>query len=463
MLDKLTLFAQSADRRSRRIAPMIQRVSLGILFVVLIHFVASAAAATSPSDALVSTKVHIPSNMTAAPFDTDRFLSVPPGFEIAVYARIDKPRFMVVAPNGDLLVSQPSTGKVLLVQNSSSGGDLVVSDFVTGLHQPHDLVFHAIGDTTYLYISESDQINRFIYTPGSTTAQERQVVVAGLPDNSTPELKGSYAHALKNIVLGADHKLYVSIGSSCNACLEDTISTPLRGAIYQYDADGSNGRLFAQGLRNAEGLAFVPGTNDLWVAVNNRDNLAYPYNDGSGNYGKVIPDYVDNHPPEEFTRVRDGGNYGWPFCNPNPNTRKGLNNMPFDRDFGFNAEGQVNCGTMDRIIKGIQAHSAPLGLTFLQNTSFPTPYRDGAIIALHGSWNRTKNTGYKVAYFPWDSTNQVPGVQVDLVSGWLDETTQQVWGRPVDLAVNQQGNLLISDDYSGTIYKLSRVQSKIET
>jgi len=192
----------------------------------------------------------------------------------------------------------------------------------------------------------------------------------------------------------------------------------------------------------------------LWVAVNNRDNLAYPYNDRSGNYGKVIQSYVDNHPPEEFTQVRDGGNYGWPFCNPNPDTGKGLNNMPFDRDYQFNADGHVDCSKIDRISKGIQAHSAPLGLTFLQNTNFPL-YQNGAAVTLHGSWNRTQKTGYKVAYFPWDSTNQMPGEQDDLVSGWLDEATPEVWGRPVDLVVDQQENLLISDDYSGTIYRLS--------
>ncbi len=115
---------------------------------------------------------------------------------------------------------------------------------------------------------------------------------------------------------------------------------------------------------------------------------------------------------------------------------------------------------MDRIVKGIQAHSAPLGLTFLQDTNFPNLYRNGAVVGLHGSWNRTQKTGYKVVYFPWNSTKQVPGEQADLVNGWLNEAEGQMWGRPVDSAVDLQGNLLISDDYSGTIYKLS---SLVET
>ncbi len=450
----LVLFAQSAVQRLRWMAPALRLVGLGVLLATVIHFVLLAAAVSSPPGASVSTKVQVPSSMRSAPFNTDRYLNVPPNFSIAVYARINKARFMALAPNGDLLVSQPSTGRVLLVRPNGSG-DPLVSNFVTGLRQPHDIVFDKIDATNYVYICESNQINRFIYNPGDRTAHDRQVVVTGLPDSSTPELKGAYAHALKNIALDANHKLYVSIGSSCNACLADTKSDPLRGAIYQYNADGTNKQLFAQGLRNAEGLAFVPGRNDLWVVVNNRDNIAYPYNDGSGNYGKVIASYVDNHPPEEFTRVRAGGNYGWPFCNPNSDRSNGFNNMPFDRDYEFNADGHVECAKMDQIIKGIQAHSAPLGLTFLQDKNFPSLYQNGAVVGLHGSWNRTTKTGYKVAYFPWDSTNQVPGAQVDLVSGWLNMATQEVWGRPVDLAVDQQGNLLISDDYSGTIYKLS--------
>jgi len=404
----LVLFAQRAAQRLRMKAPAVWLFGFGVLLATFIHFVVPAVALVSPPGASISTLVQVPSSMRSAPFDTDRYLNVPPNFSIAVYARIDKARFMAQAPNGDLLVSQPSTGKVLLVRPNGSDNPLI-TDFVTGLQQPHDLVFHTIGDTTYIYISEDAQIDRFIYNSGDTIAHDRQVVVAGLPDSSTPELKGAYAHALKNIALDFNHKLYVSIGSSCNACLEDTTSDPLRGAIYQYNADGTNGRLFARGLRNAEGLAFVPGTNNLWVAVNNRDNIAYPYPDNSGNYGKDIPNYVNNHPPEEFTQVYDSSNYGWPFCNPNPDTSNGLNNMPFDRDYEFNADGHADCTKMDRIILGIQAHSAPLGLTFLQGTNFPSLYQSGAVVGLHGSWNRTTKTGYKVAYFPWDSIHQCLG------------------------------------------------------
>jgi glucose/arabinose dehydrogenase len=399
--------------------------------------------------------------MRSAPFDVDRYLTVPPDFTISVYARVNKPRFMAIAPNGDLLVSQPSTGKVLLVRPNSGGAPLI-SDFATGLDFPHDIVFHQIGTTTYVYIAESHQINRYVYNAGDLTAHDRQIVVTGLPVASTPELNGTFRHRLKNIALDGNHKLYVSIASSCNACLSDTQSDPIRAAIYQYNADGTGRRLFAQGLRNAEGLAFVPGTNRLWAVVNNRDNIAYPFNhdfngDGTNDYGKVLQAYVDNHPPEEFTYVQDGGNYGWPFCNPNPDNT--LINMPFDRDHQLNANGQVDCNGMTRINRGIQAHSAPLGLTFLQSTSFANAYRAGAAVGLHGSWNRTKKTGYKVAFFPWNSATQLPTGQLDLVKGFLDEATQSVLGRPVDVAVDRQGDMLISDDYSNTIYKLSYLRS----
>ncbi|WP_196511233.1 PQQ-dependent sugar dehydrogenase [Nostoc sp. NZL] len=433
---------------------ILRRIISASLVSFLSLEVVPTAAFGNPPPASVETNLKVPSTMSYEPFNTNRYLKVPPNFSISVYARIKQARFMAVAPNGDLLVSQPSTGKVLIVRPNGSK-DPIISDFVTGLRKPHDIVFHKIGDTTYIYISETHQINRFIYNSGDLIAKNRQIVVIGLPDSSTSELKGSYGHELKNIALDSNHKLYVSIASTCNACLEDTVSYPKRGAIYVYDADGTNQRLFAEGLRNAEGLAFLPGTNDLWVVVNNRDNIAYPFNDSSGNYGKIIPSYVDNHPPEEFTKVRDGGNYGWPFCNPNPDTPTGLNNMPFDRDYQFNADGRVNCNAMDRIDKGIQAHSAPLGLTFLQNTQFPSLYASGAVTGLHGSWNRQKKTGYKIAYFPWNSTTKSLGEEMDLVNGWLVPETQEVWGRPVDMVVDQQGNLLISDDYSGTIYKLS--------
>jgi glucose/arabinose dehydrogenase len=406
-----------------------------------------------PQGASVRVKVDVPQNMRSAPFNVDRYLNVPPDFSISVYARVAGARFMAVAPNNDLLVSVPSAGKIVLLRPNDS----TIYDFATNLRRPHDIVFHSIGNTMWVYIAETHQINRYVYTTGDTSAKNRQVIITGLPDGSTPELRGSYGHELKNIALDKNNNLYVSIASTCNACLSDTQSDPVRGSIYQYSADGSNPKLFASGIRNAEGLAFVPDTTDLWVVVNNRDNIAYPYNDATGNYGKVIPAFVDNNPPELFTRVRDGGNYGWPFCNSNPNSPSGMDNMPYDPDYELNRENsRFNCAIADKVNKGIQAHTAPLGLLFLQNTNFPAAYRNGAVTALHGSWNRTQKAGAKVIFFVWRTDTQTAGDQLDLANGWIDEANQSYWGRPVDIAVDQQGSLFISDDHSGTIYKLTK-------
>jgi glucose/arabinose dehydrogenase len=321
------------------------------------------------------------------------------------------------------------------------------------MQHPHDMVFYQSGGTMYLYVAQSNKIVRAIYQNGDLTMRTRQVVVSGLPNASSPGLGGQYGHQLKNIALDPlTDRLYVSIGSTCNVlCISDTRSNPVRGSIYVYNSDGTGGRLFARGVRNAEGLALVPTRSILWAVVNNRDDTPYPFNDGSGNYGRVFPGFVDNHPPELFINVRDGGNYGWPFCNSNPDTPSGLDTMPLDPDFDTNRNQAVKCDTMTRAMKGIPAHSAPLGLTFAQRTRFPQHYRRGALVALHGSWNRSIVRSPRVAYFSWDA-RQRPGPQYDFVTGWVSGGTY--WGRPVDTAVDSTGALLISDDHSGTIYRL---------
>jgi glucose/arabinose dehydrogenase len=320
---------------------------------------------------------------------------------------------------------------------------------------PHDLVFHRVGDTMWLYVSESNGVRRYAWN-GSVTAPASQVVVTGLPDSSTPELHGTYGHQLKNIALDSQDRLFVAIASSCNVCASDAQANPVRGSVYVYDATGGGGRLFARGLRNAEGLAFFPGTNDLWVAVNNRDDVPYPFQDSTGQYGQVIPSYVDNHPPDEFILLRDGGNYGWPYCNPNPDMASGLFDMPFDRDYDTNRDGSAaDCSTMDRVTMGIQAHSAPLGMLFLQGTGFPAPWSSAAAIALHGSWDRTVPTGDKVILVPFVGSGEQPSPALDLVTGWTG-ADGRYWGRPVDVAIDPAGAMFISDDASGTIYRLSR-------
>ncbi len=408
--------------------------------------------------ASVQVGLEVPAALNAEPFNTPRQLTVPPGFGVRLWARVNKARFMALAPNGDVLVSQPESGKIFLLRERAD--DIPQSfEFASGLQKPHDMVFHAIGSTVYLYIAESNRITRSIYTSGETSSGSREIVVDNLPDASNNELQGAYFHELKNIAISPDNKLYVSIASSCNVCVEDTQLDPQRGAIYEYNADGSGQRLFARGLRNAEGLDFIPGTSTLWVAVNNRDEIPYPFQDdfdgdGSNDYSKILPRFIDDNPPEPFTMVRDGGHYGWPFCNSIANPAMSLLELVPDQDLNENQQ-ELDCASIDRSSKGIQAHSAPLGLSFLHDTSVPAPYRNGAAIALHGCWNCTSlRAGYKLVYFPFDSAGNA-GNEISLMEGFvIDPDARTLWGRPVDVIADAKGNLLISDDYAGAIYQL---------
>ncbi|WP_094299026.1 PQQ-dependent sugar dehydrogenase [Noviherbaspirillum autotrophicum] len=419
---------------------------------------ANSVAAPPAAGASVAATLQVSDALASPPFNTPRSLQVPPGFAIRVWARVAGARFMALAPNGDVLVSVPSEGKIVLLRERT--GDVPqMADFATGLHNPHDMVFHTIADQTYLYVAESNRVSRSVYRNGDMQRGNSEVVVDGLPDDSTPELRGRYGHQLKNIALGPDHKLYVSIASTCNACVEDTTSDPVRGAIYQYSADGKERRLFATGIRNAEGLDFIPGTNTLWMTVNGRDEIRVPQDvdvdgDGSSDLGKIIDRYVDEHPAEMLTAVRDGGKYGWPFCDQTLNAS--MSDLGAIADFEFNRDGaSFNCADVTRASKGIRAHAAPLGFSFLQGSNVPASYRKGAAVALHGCWNCTSlRAGYKVVFFPFDDAGNA-GAELDLVTGFVtDPDARALWGRPVDVIADTRGNLLISDDFAGAVYQL---------
>ncbi|MDB5795487.1 MAG: sugar dehydrogenase [Noviherbaspirillum sp.] len=419
----------------------------------------TAPAAQTVQAASVQATLEVPRSLAdAAPFNETRSLNVPPGFGIRLWARVSGARFLARAPNGDILVSVPGEGKVVLLRNRPDDVPEQFT-FASGLRKPHDMVFRTIGDTTYVYIAETHRVTRSVYQSGQTASAERQVVVDNLPDSSTPELQGSYGHELKNIAFGPDNKLYVSIASSCNACTTDNDSNPVRGAIHQYNADGSDARLYARGLRNAEGLDFLPGTDRLWITVNNRDDISFPLDtdfdgDGVNDLGRIVPGFTDDNPPELFTAVRDGGNYGWPFCNSVPNAA--MSNLELRRDHDNNRDGaRLDCALADRASKGIQAHAAPLGFSFLHDSNAPAAYRKGAVVAQHGCWNcTTLKAGYKVTYFPLDDAGNA-GAEVDLVSGFVtDAVGRRFWGRPVDVIADAGGGILISDDYAGAVYQL---------
>jgi glucose/arabinose dehydrogenase len=429
-----------------------------------------------PQAASVNRRIQVSGGLDNPPFDVPRFLLLPPGFEISVYARLESPRFMTITSNGDLLVSQPfrdderrNQGNIMLFRPTPSGIPNVYT-FATGLTRAHDLVLHTIDGLTYLYIAETYRIQRCIYTPGQTSLDTStcEIIIDGLPD-ARSDIGRSYGHELKNIALDRNHRLFVSIASACNACIEDTQSSPVRGAIYVYTADGKNGQLYAQGLRNATGLAIFPNSNQLWVTVANRDSIRYPYQndfDGDGNidYDTIIQGYLDNHPPDLLVDVRQNSNYGWPFCNANPGLDPqtfNYDNMPFEVDVETNENESIfSCSTATTIRKGIQAHSTPLGLLFLQNTNVPAAYKNGLAVAYRGSDPTSISTkkGYKIAYFTWNQKDRLagPGDEIDLVTGfdqWLNSNNTAM-GRPVDIAVDNEGNMFISDDTAGAIYKL---------
>jgi glucose/arabinose dehydrogenase len=396
-----------------------------LLAAALVLLGATRSSAVDPLNALVPRTVEVPLSLRDDPFDQDRVLMVPAEFRIAVVARIPGARFIMPLSTGEILVAQPSAGSISLVRPQANGA-AIVSALIENLQNPQGMALHFVEERLYLYVGESNQISRFLIAPGGASAGEKTVIVPNLPDSSSPELGGSYGHELKNLVIGPDNKLYVDIASST--------------------------------IRNAEGLAFVPGTNDLWAAVNESDDILYPFRtswqgSGSIDYGKKIRSYVDDHPPDELIHVKEGANYGWPFANPNQDSPNGLDNMPFAPNYETNPDWSKYPESMfTRIDKGIQAHSAPLGIAFLQDSKTPAPFREGIAIALHGSWDRSRKAGYKVIFFPWQGEG--PGRQFDLVTGWLDDQAQSYWGRPVDVKPANDGSVMISDDYSGTIYRL---------
>jgi glucose/arabinose dehydrogenase len=433
-----------------------------LIFPFLMISLADGMAAVTPVVAFETERVQVavPASQRKPPFNHDRYLLVPKGFKIAVVARLPRARFILSVTPSDTLVALPFAGKIVLVRENTDGSIRLIS-FLEHLRKPQGMALWRNSQHSFLYVAESNRVVRMPFTPGSDTPGRLEVIIGNLPDGSSPELRGAYGHDLKDIVISPTNKLYLDIASASNASASDTTSNPVRSAIYEFDLNGRSGRLFARGIRNAEGLGILPGTNQLWAVVNGRDDLRFPFHrafrkNSGDDFNKRITAYVDDHPPDELIRVRQGANYGWPFANPDPDTASRMDDMPFDPDVDNNPDwSRYPQHLFTRADKGIQAHSAPLGMTFLQDTKVPLPFRNGLAVALHGSWDRSIKTGYKVIVFPWLETDE-PGNPSDLVSGWLDDASQKEWGRPVDVRPAADGeSLLISDDLSGTIYRLS--------
>lgn len=376
-----------------------------------------------PAAGLASVLLQVPDRFAQAPLDEPRHALIPAGWTIEVIARVPKARMAAFAPDGALLISVPATGQILTVRPDQR-------TLLDGLEQPHGLFF--AGPT--LYVAESNQIDAYDYVDGQ--ALNRRTVAGGLPDAKSPDLHGAYAHALKSVVVGSDGAVYFSIGSTGNISAQDRDASPPRATIMRVPPGGGPVAPFATGVRNGTGLALAPD-GALWTAVNNRDNVADPQ-------GRVRQAYVDDHPPESVAKLTPGRELGWPYCNPD-----GPPPARFIRDMQTNADGaQMDCAALAPVEQTLGAHSAPLGMSFAELPG----YGPGALVGVHGSWNRRSPQAPEVSFFGWDDGTLGP--QQTLVGGFqADDGTR--WGRPVAAVTGPDGAVYITDDYAGAVYRLA--------
>jgi glucose/arabinose dehydrogenase len=339
-------------------------------------------------------------------------LAVPEGFRIEIFhAGIPNVRFLRPTPSGDLLASVPRAGDVRLLERDADGDGRAdgVIRLLTGLSRPHGLDLH----DGWLYVAETDAVGRVRFDADRRkTSGASQRIVTGLP------AKGN--HWTRTVRVGPDGWLYLSIGSSCNVCEEED---PRRAAMLRFRPDGSQQEIFATGLRNAVGFDWRPATGELFATDNGRDLLG------------------DDFPPCELNRITRGGFYGWPYANGD--------NVP-DPDFGPGNQARVAAALPP--VHGFRAHNAPLGIVFLRSRAAGEDYRGAALVALHGSWNRTRKDGYKVVSLHWRPDGSLE--ERDFVVGF--ERGEDVIGRPVDVAEGADGSIYVSDDYGGTIYRVTR-------
>jgi glucose/arabinose dehydrogenase len=365
---------------------------------------------------------------------------VPDGFRIELFAEgLNGPRVLRVAPNGDIFVAETEAGDIRVLR-AADGASKPSEDqiFAKGLHEPFGIAFFPNGDhPQWVYVANTDSVVRFPYRAGDLKASGKlETVVAELPSGA--------AHSTRNIAFTGDNKrMLISVGSASNVAqgigapsggLRSWISHHAlgaswgdeidRAAVLAFDPDGKNKRVFATGIRNCVGLAVHPTTGDLWCSTNERDDLG----------DNLVPDYI--------TRVREGAFYGWPWF------YIGANQDP--RHAGERADLKDKITIPDVLV---QAHSASLGLAFYTGNMFPAEYRGDGFAAEHGSWNRSKRTGYKIIRVRLK--DGVPtGEYEDFVTGFVVNDTN-VWGRPVGVAVAHDGALLVSEDGNGTLWRVS--------
>jgi len=347
-------------------------------------------------------------------------LHVPAGFAVDVYAEgFQVPRYMLLGPRGELLLSDAAHGPngIVYVMRLDKADDYRAHDrkkLITGLDRPYGLaLWHE-----YLYVGEPESIKRYKY--------DTQAMTAG-PGEEVISLKGfGHGHWTRSLLFDrAGEKLYVGVGSASNV---STGEDPRRAAINRYNPDGSGHETYAAGTRNPIGLHWLPGTETLWAAVQERDALG----------DDLVPDY--------FTHIQQGGFYGWPYAYIGPNEDP--------RNKGKAPDDLVQ-KTIVPDVPLIPSHQAVLDFEFYTAQQFPAEYRGGAFLAMHGSWNRAKRVGYEIAFIPF-LDGRPAGPERDFVTGWmLSPDSRDVWGRPVGLLVLPDGSLLVSDDGGNVLWRVT--------
>jgi glucose/arabinose dehydrogenase len=334
--------------------------------------------------------------------------SLPSGFIIHIFATgLGTPRDLQFTPGGTLLVSDPNTGIVYALPDRNNDG---VTDnpkiIISGEKRPHGLAFYQ----NKLYIADVDKVVRYNWDESTISATYDKDLFT-LPENND--------HNNRTIVFDKSGRMYVSVGSTCNVCSETSMFS---ATIVISDANGNNPTVFAKGLRNAAYIQIDQNSGELWGTEMGRDYLG------------------DNLPPDEINIIRDGADYGWPNCYGDK--------IP---DLNFNP--RATCQNTQTPIYEIPAHSAPLGLTFINSSQFPDTWQGDLLVAYHGSWNRSTPTGYKITHLNVNG-NSIAGSN-DFITGFIPAGTASgtdSLGRPVDLTFDILGNLYISDDKAGNVY-----------